>query len=116
MKKNEVVLTEEIFQNIQNKVIGEIIELKKEQGIFIDKITVQQEVLHSLKNELKQLKGKIRENKKSLNNKKRKLSRINRELSRKNNSIIEVNSNFIDEEEKTINLNDFFEPEVKKMR
>lgn len=116
MEKNEVVLTEEIFQNIQNKVIGEIIELKKEQGVYIDKITVQQEVLHSLKNELKQLKGKIRANKKSLNSEKRKLSKINKELSRKNNSIIEVNSNFIDEEEKTINLNNFFKPEGKKMR
>ena len=116
MKKNEVVLTEEIFKKIVEEKTKEIIDLKKGQEEYANKISTELEILNQLKKELKQLKGKIRGSKRNLKLNKKGLNRINRNLEEKSGLVIEVNSKFKEPEEQIVDLAKFFPPKVKKKR
>lgn len=116
MKKNEVVLTEEIFKKIVEEKTKEIIDLKKGQEEYANKISTELEILNQLKKELKQLKGNIRGSKRNLKLNKIGLNRINRNLEEKSGLVIEVNSKFKEPEEQIVDLAKFFPPKVKKKR
>lgn len=107
MKKNETKLTVEVYESIINDLVKDIVELKRQQGETIDRISVIKDVLNTYKAQLKDVKKNIAKTKKTLRTEKSNLRNINNTLNTRNHSIVELNYAIKAEEERTIDLNEY---------
>ena len=107
MEKNETKLTAEVYGNVVDTLVRDVVRLKKEQGETINKISITKEALIAYKEQLKQAKKNIKESKKDLKTQKSNLRRINDTLNTRNHSITELNYAITSEEERTIDLNEY---------
>ena len=106
-KKKDTLLTEDIYTTIVDKMTKQIIEFKKQQGISIDQISVEKEVLNNLKSQIKKLKKEVNMSKKRLRSEKSELRRINDNLKVRNNILSDVNEEFLLSGESYIDLNQY---------
>jgi len=107
MEKNETKLTAEIYEEIIDTLVKDIVKLKRQQGETVSKISVTKEALIAYKNQLKQAKKNIRITRNRLRTEKSNLRRINDTLNTRNHSITELNYAITSEEERTIDLNEY---------
>lgn len=114
MERQETKLTAEVYENVVDGLVRDIVRLKREQGETIDRISVTKEALIAYKKELKQAKKNIRISRKSLKTEKSNLRRINDTLNTRNHSITELNYAITSEEERTVDLNEYSLEQAKK--
>lgn len=107
MAKNETNLTVDLYENIINTLVNDVVKLKKEQGETISKISVEKEVLVTLKKQLKETKKEIRTARKSLRVGKSNLRNINSDLRTRKHSIAELNYSIGLEEPVVIDLDEY---------
>lgn len=107
MEKNETKLTAEVYENIIDTLVRDIVKLKKQQGETINKISITKEALIAYKKQLKEAKKNIRVTKTRLRTEKSNLRRINDTLNTRNHSITELNYAITSEEERTIDLSEY---------
>lgn len=100
--ENEVLLGKELYQEIVNGLISEVVRLKTEQGDSLTKIELEKETLVNLKTNIQDTKKKIKISKGILFDTRIRVWKINRELSKKNKSIVIINKSFINEGEDSL--------------
>ncbi|MBQ2946823.1 MAG: hypothetical protein IJE04_03115 [Bacilli bacterium] len=114
MEKNETKLTSEVYESIMDVLVRDIVELKKQQGEAISKVSIEKEALIYYKKILKQAKMNVKLSRDRLRTEKKNLRKINDTLNTRNNSITELNYVITLEEEKTIDLNEYSIEQTKR--
>ncbi|MBE6139804.1 MAG: hypothetical protein E7174_04855 [Firmicutes bacterium] len=115
-KQEETLLTVDLYSSLVEKITGEIINLKKEQGDCISTISTQKEVLKNLKKELCGIKKNIKISKKNLKEEKKDLYKINNAMSLRSDALMRLNDEFLLSEESYINSSNCLNIKTSKQK